>query len=224
MRKRTVVWTAKKAAPAIARAAPAVVRAAAPAVARAAGTLLAPEVGLALAAGGALYSTVKGLAGMYHSTPSEYTKITAQGEETYHPPHSEASVKPLGLPHKVTHRHPAQPPPVAPQPVAKPAVSQAQPTVSQAPQPVAQAPAPVSQAKSPMAPRSQPPAPVSQSPAPIAQATPQAIPQATPKDPRRIDTATVGIKPFRIGAKPYNLAQWEANTHEIAEKMMSGHS
>ena len=191
MRKRTVVWSAKKAAPAIARAVPAVARAAAPAVARTVGTLLGPEVGLALAAGGALYSTVKGLAGMYHSTPSEYTKITAQGEETYHPS-AQASVKPLGPPHKVSHRHPGPAPPTQLTPP-----TQTQPRL---PSPSAAA------------------LPVAPSPSPT-QSAPTAV-----KDPHRIDTATVGIKPFRIGSKPYSLAQWEANTHEIAEKMMSGHS
>jgi len=208
MRKRTAIWSAKKAAPAIARAAPAIARAAAPGLARAAGTLLAPEVGLALAAGGALYSTVKGLADMYHSTPSEYTKITAHGAETYHSP-AHASPKPLGLPHRVSHRHPTaqigRPPPA---PASMPRM----------PDPSAPALAPP-----PTAPASVPRMPDPSASAPAL--APPTMPQTTrtaPDDPHRISMTTVGIKPFRIGSEPFNLVQWEANTHEIAEQMMGG--
>jgi hypothetical protein len=68
------------------------------------------------------------------------------------------------------------------------------------------------------------PDPSAQAPQAIAPAetAPQATAQATAEDPHRTSTTAVGIKPFRIGSEPFNLVQWEANTHEIAEKMMGG--
>ena len=116
-----------------------------------------------------------------HQTPPQpepqhsptYTKVISNGEQTFHPPNSEAPPAPLTRP-RVTHRH---------EPL--------KPIESQPP---------------PQTPPQTPPQPI----------------EATAADTPELNTSTVEIKPFRIGDKPYNLVQWEANTHEIAERMMSG--
>ena len=110
-------------------------------------------------------------------TPA-YTKVISNGEQTFHPPNSEAPPAPLGTPPKrqrVAHRH------------------QGQQLISKGTQGM--------------------PPPTQEAPA---------APAEAPAHEQSIAPSTVVIKPFHIGDKPYNLVQWEANTHEIAEKMMSG--